>query len=89
MRDITNFSGYAADTNDRVWQSSEHGETGTGTAIMALVSICSTLVAELLAKLMNDDDLGFRRETAFTTAKLDAWTGLPNSEMSFMFDGGS
>ncbi|TGO43785.1 hypothetical protein BOTNAR_1255g00010 [Botryotinia narcissicola] len=88
MRDIANLPGYAADTNDRVWQSSEHGETETGTAIMALVSICSNLVAELLARLMNDDDLGFPPEIAFTTAGLDAWTKLPNNEMSFIFDGG-
>ncbi|TGO18302.1 hypothetical protein BTUL_0011g00040 [Botrytis tulipae] len=60
MRDIANFSGYAADTNDR-----------------------------LLARLMNDDDLDFRPEIAFATAGLDAWTRLPNNEMSFVFDGGS
>ena len=56
---------------------------------MALVAICTVLVAELVAFFRNDDDLVYRREIAFTTSGLDAWAERPNHELSFMFDGGS
>ncbi|KAG4027488.1 hypothetical protein MFRU_029g00120 [Monilinia fructicola] len=79
----------AGDNGEGGWRKDDKGETGTGAAIMALVSICAALVAEMLAFFRNDDDFVFRREIAFTKSGLDAWTRRPSRELSFMFDGGS
>ncbi|CAD6456945.1 9c0ec6a7-6d42-49a1-96c6-c5b287bccaab [Sclerotinia trifoliorum] len=95
LRDIARFAIDAAvqateagDSGAGAWGSGG-GDTGKGAAILALVAICTALVAELLAFFRNDDDFVFRREIAFTKSGLDAWTQKPNKELSFMFDGGS
>ncbi|KAF7877714.1 hypothetical protein EAF04_001385 [Stromatinia cepivora] len=95
LRDIAQFAIDAAvqateagDSGAGAWGGSG-GDTGKGAAILALVAICTALVAELLAFFRNDDDFVFRREIAFTKSGLDAWTQKPNKELSFMFNGES
>ncbi|KAF7881472.1 hypothetical protein EAF00_011841 [Botryotinia globosa] len=90
LKDISKFSIDAAvranETDD--W-GDEYGSTGKAVAILTLVALCGSLVADLLEWLTNDDDLVFRREIALTRSALTAWSRRPNGELSFMFDGGS